>query len=247
MLLSRFVGALRKQDWLTVCLEILIVVVGIFLGLQANDWAAERQNRRVEQAALERLLLETQTAAVSLENELAFRSHMNGLRRNAIQFVDSTMPVPGNELPLKIGINTLAQFPLVTPVSVVYEELKSSGQFQLIRSHELRHQVALFHTDLAAYNQLLLSFRENDNGFFTVYQRHVIWDYNPEATDSDILLSTYDWQSMRSDEHFILVSIGLLRNQLVAEEGLRALRDQAVSLCRTLAERTAGECVPSET
>ena len=43
---------------------------------------------------------------------------------------------------------------------------------------------------------------------------------NPEATTSDILLSTYNWKSLRSDESFIFAVIGTLRNQLVAEQGL---------------------------
>jgi hypothetical protein len=244
MLLSRVVTALRRQDWLTVCLELLIVVVGIFLGLQANDWAEEREDRREEQAALERLFLESRDTSASLERQLEYWSRLNGLRRNAVQFADSDLPIPENELPLKIGINTLGQFPPVVPVAVVYEELTSSGQFQLIRSHELRNQVAVFHANLSGHNQLLSSFREGTYDFFSLYQRHVIWDYNPEATGTDILLSTYDWDSLREDESFLFSIIGLLRNQLVAEEGLKVLQDQAQSLCLTLAERVGRECTP---
>jgi hypothetical protein len=38
MILRRLSDAFRKQDWFTVAVEILIVVLGVFLGLQVNNW-----------------------------------------------------------------------------------------------------------------------------------------------------------------------------------------------------------------
>jgi hypothetical protein len=40
MILRRLIDACRKQDWLTVVIETLIVVLGVFLGLQVNNWNA---------------------------------------------------------------------------------------------------------------------------------------------------------------------------------------------------------------
>ena len=40
MILRRLTTALRKQDWFTVVIETLIVVLGVFLGLQVNNWSA---------------------------------------------------------------------------------------------------------------------------------------------------------------------------------------------------------------
>ena len=37
MLLRRITSALRKQDWVTVALEIMIVVIGIFFG-SSGEW-----------------------------------------------------------------------------------------------------------------------------------------------------------------------------------------------------------------
>ena len=244
MILNRLSKAIRKQDWFTVVLEFVIVVFGIFVGLQANEWAQERQDRKHEQAALERLFLESENALQFLNEDLQATLRLNQLRRNAVQFADSNAPIPENQLPLKIGINTLARFPTVVPVSVTYDELRSSGQMQLIRSAALRYQVAEFHTDLASYNELLQSFGDATAPFWSAYQRHVIWDYNPDATTSDILLSTYNWEALRADEAFIFSIIGLLRNQLVAENGLVVLRDRAAALCESLGDAIGRDCSP---
>ena len=242
MILRRLSKSIRKQDWFTVLIEFVVVVVGIFAGLQANEWAQERQDRKQERASLERLFLEAESAHQLLNGYVQRTLQLNQLRRNAVQFADNNAPVPEDELPFKIGINTLAMFPAVMPISVAYDELKSSGQMQLIRSAALRGQIAEFHTVLAFHNQLQHGFRDGGNRFFDVYRRHVIWDYNPEATTTDILLSTYNWESLRSDEGFIFEIIGLLRNQLVAEEGLIELRDQAKSLCETLGDIVSRSC-----
>jgi hypothetical protein len=36
--LRRLADALRKQDWFTVAVETLIVVFGVFIGLQVGNW-----------------------------------------------------------------------------------------------------------------------------------------------------------------------------------------------------------------
>lgn len=245
MILRRLSKSIRKQDWFGVLIEFVVVVAGIFAGLQANDWAQERQDRKREHAALERLYLEADGAHQLLNGIVQRTLRLNQMRRNAVRFADSDTPVPDDELPLKIGINTLARFPPTIPITVAYDELKSSGQMQLIRSAELRDQIAEFHASLTYHNQLQRGFSDGTYSFWEVYQKHVNWNYNPEATTSDILLSTYNWNSLRSDELFIFQIIGLLRNHLVAEQELIELRDQALSLCEALGKMVSRSCTSS--
>lgn len=245
MIMYRLSRLIRKQDWFAVLIEFVVVVAGIFAGLQANEWAQEREDRKQERAALERLLIEAENASTFLDEFVKRTLRINKIRRDAVQFADSDAAIPEDELLLKIGINTLGFFPPVIPVSVTYDELKSAGQMQLIRSAALRGQIAEFHTSLKEHNQLRQGFSDNVYMFQEVYRNHVTWDYNPESTTSDILLSTYNWESLRDDEVFILEIIGLLRNQLVAEEGLIDLRDQAKSLCETLGRTVGRPCTTS--
>lgn len=55
MILRRLAHSVRKQDWLAVAIEFVIVVAGIFVGLQVNKWNEQRQLREREQNYLERL------------------------------------------------------------------------------------------------------------------------------------------------------------------------------------------------
>lgn len=55
MILRRLAEAIRRQDWFTVLLEIVIVMIGIFLGLQVNAWNQSRIDRAEEAVFLQAL------------------------------------------------------------------------------------------------------------------------------------------------------------------------------------------------
>ncbi len=55
MILRRIAEAYRRQDWFTVFVETMIVVLGVFLGLQVNNWNADRGDRAREASYLARL------------------------------------------------------------------------------------------------------------------------------------------------------------------------------------------------
>ncbi|MFT4630918.1 MAG: hypothetical protein ACI8PV_002051, partial [Dinoroseobacter sp.] len=38
MIIRRLTESIKQQDWFVATIEIMIVVVGIFIGLQVDDW-----------------------------------------------------------------------------------------------------------------------------------------------------------------------------------------------------------------
>jgi len=52
MILQKLASAIRRQDWFQVTIEILIVVIGIFLGLQVTEWNETRQANTLEKKQL---------------------------------------------------------------------------------------------------------------------------------------------------------------------------------------------------
>ena len=44
MILKRLIRNVADQNWLAVLLEIVVVVIGIFLGIQATNWSEQRQS-----------------------------------------------------------------------------------------------------------------------------------------------------------------------------------------------------------
>jgi len=55
MILRRIIAHMKNQQWTAVFIEFVIVVIGIFVGMQVNNWNAERANRALESSHLQYL------------------------------------------------------------------------------------------------------------------------------------------------------------------------------------------------
>jgi len=78
VIIRRLAGALREQNWFTVVMEVMIVVVGIFIGLQVDGWNEGRKKQQNIEAQLLRiaddaavLLTETDRLIVGFDNRIA--------------------------------------------------------------------------------------------------------------------------------------------------------------------------------
>ena len=52
MILRHLAGRLKQQDWIAVGIEFVLVVVGVFLGIQVANWNGDRRERALELAYL---------------------------------------------------------------------------------------------------------------------------------------------------------------------------------------------------
>ena len=55
MILRRIAHHLQQQQWSAVLIELVILILGVFLGFQVTDWANERANRAAEVRHLEEI------------------------------------------------------------------------------------------------------------------------------------------------------------------------------------------------
>lgn len=68
MILRRISENVRSQNWFAVAVEFVIVVVGVFMGLQVQDWNEARKERIEERELLGRLYEET-TGLLEVQRE----------------------------------------------------------------------------------------------------------------------------------------------------------------------------------
>ena len=55
MILRRFMKHVTDQNWFAVGLDVIVVIVGIYLGFQVTEWGRDREDRAQEQLYLDRL------------------------------------------------------------------------------------------------------------------------------------------------------------------------------------------------
>ena len=52
MILGRFIKHTRDQNWYAMILDIIVVIVGIFLGMQVTEWNEDQQNNALANTKL---------------------------------------------------------------------------------------------------------------------------------------------------------------------------------------------------
>jgi len=138
MILQRLAEAIRQQNWFTVILEVSIVVVGIFIGLQVDDWNSGRQDRRDEQQYLGRLHDEILSAEKLSARLLDRRIERQAIVLDALDavFVD----LQRNSLTDKecFAIGGLHYFNIAVSGLSAAEELTASGRMDILLDTELR-------------------------------------------------------------------------------------------------------------
>ena len=128
MILRRLADAIREQNWFTVVLEVLIVVVGIFIGLQVDDWNDARKDRALERDFLQRLAADLK-ADIDVHNIGALLAQE---RQAYGEFLMASVEDPSlvRADPSRF-ITALAKagYTFSPPISdQTFEEIKSSGQ-----------------------------------------------------------------------------------------------------------------------
>jgi len=81
MILRHVIKHFREQEWTAIFLDFLIVVVGVYVGLQVQNWNEARLERKAEAAFLGRLSVdikeELSAVGYSLENALSARDNLS--------------------------------------------------------------------------------------------------------------------------------------------------------------------------
>jgi hypothetical protein len=125
-----------------VLVDLLIVVLGIFIGLQANLWVQSRQDKAIERRYLERLLADSDASAEVLRQAIA----LNDTRAATLQALSTGLakgsPLPGHAAITDVLCRWFVQ-PAVEIRRGTYSELVSSGRLSLIQDEDLRSRLAL--------------------------------------------------------------------------------------------------------
>ena len=70
MILRRLSQSLQEQNWTAICIEFVLLVTGVFLGIQVANWNEQRQFRAQERELLGRLRIEIRQNIASAQEKL---------------------------------------------------------------------------------------------------------------------------------------------------------------------------------
>ncbi|MBA4339783.1 hypothetical protein [Hyphomonas sp.] len=197
MILRRFADAFRRQDWFTVAVETLIVVFGVFIGLQVNNWNEAREQAALQATLLERLeeeflALEPVVAELVVFSQSAQQSTadvVNALRQEA---------PPTDEAAFRSALGRANWALSVPQAATAYSELVSTGRLADIRNVELRKALIRYgdaHERLERTYPVAASliFAPDSN-----YYRAVDWNMDAATWTEEGAIVSYDWELLRA-------------------------------------------------
>lgn len=153
MLFRKISIHLKEQNWFAVVLDLFIVILGIFLGMQASEWNEERKQRIEQYEYIQRLIDDAEQSISEIEEVIQFQ------QMEYDELIWATSKLHNGEFNqedkqrlerLLIGLKGWRQAFYYTDT---IEELLSSGRLTIFESSQLRSQIARFRVEYDFYNK----------------------------------------------------------------------------------------------
>ena len=156
----RWGGEAREQNWFAVAIDFVIVVVGVFLGIQAANWNDSRKERAEERRYYAQILDDLRADQQILQETLQRAARYDAAAENTLQAIRSG--IPPNSTPGRFAVDIHHAGWLYIPRSSrrTYDELISTGNLGLLQSQSAKTAVADYYStfdDLRQWDELLRS------------------------------------------------------------------------------------------
>jgi len=136
MILRRLVDHLRRHNWSSVAIELAIVVLGVFIGLQASIWNQEREKDATAAAFAAHLKEDLREENWGFQFLAAYYREVLENAERAAKALDGSAPL--SDEALLVSAYRATQYKHRLRRRSTYDELISTGTIGLIRDRELR-------------------------------------------------------------------------------------------------------------
>jgi len=159
MLLRRFTKHVNDQNWFAIFLDFLIVVVGVFIGIQLGNWNEARNNAVSLEQSLVRLQFEVEMNIDSIDKSIARINHGREDRENAIFAIKQCSASEENLNAINSSMNDMAGDILPTFLDNSIEEIARQDRFLQLLSPEFRRKFNAYQTRIEEESeQLVINF-----------------------------------------------------------------------------------------
>jgi hypothetical protein len=174
--------------------EILLVVIGILIALQINNWNENNKLRNQEKQYIYRLLIENKKNSITFSDEIK-RLEKNNLiikkfsdALNTKTFSDSLLIQSASDYMIFGSV-----YPIFSPSTSTYKDLSSTGNLNLIEDIKLREQIVKYYE---AYEFAETNFQININWAIPI-DAPLFIETNAIKFDSKYTKSLFSEQSIK--------------------------------------------------
>lgn len=146
MAVRRFRDHFAEKDWFAVGIDVLVVVLGVFLGLQANNWNENRLDRQRGDQYRQRLINDLDANEQDFRQRVAYYRQVHDLGYAALQDMRrSNSPDP------VAFLNEAFKASYILPRSTrraTYQEIVSAGAMGSLGDESTRQKIMIYYSTL---------------------------------------------------------------------------------------------------
>ncbi|MEN7341810.1 MAG: DUF6090 family protein [Pseudomonadota bacterium] len=222
MLLRRISKHVKQQNWFAVGIDFVIVVIGVFIGIQVANWNESQKNEDAAQLYRDRLMTDMELS----------------INRNRIQIEQGQREVNQLDLVLRAldqcvlseddrpifaaGLYNMGKYDLPIMVTDTIDELKATGNFPYIGEIDLRMKISETvreYKTKTAINPQLSGRTIPSVNYVRTQVRFSLDQHKPRMLRIDPDLVTFDFDALCADRRFIH-AVSTVREMTLAIIGL---------------------------
>lgn len=217
MIPRRIAEHVKAHNWFAVAIDFLIVVIGVFIGIQVSNWNAARANSVRAHGFLERIHADLDVDLASYRDRLDFWGAVSDYGAKGLAYAE-TGETAETQWQLLLAFFQASQVAEQITTDTTYEELKSTGELGLIGDIALRDSLASYYTNAA--NPVMTErpvYREHVRGVIPLGIQLYIWE-NCYSSDSATVQKLLDCKSPVSEARAAEIVDAVRRNDALMAE-----------------------------
>lgn len=161
MIITKLANAIKRQDWFQVTIEIFIVVIGIFMGLQVTDWANERSNRLIADEYLTQMHGEILEIEDYLNARHKERLQINDALQKVAKEYDQSGVIAELTAPQCHSIILSHIYTNFNAVPSTINELEATGRTLIIENSAIRNIMVKYKSKMAEANEVIYNINDD--------------------------------------------------------------------------------------
>ncbi len=237
MILRRIASHLKQQHWTGVFIELVIVVLGVFIGLQVQDWNSARIARVNAREFRERLITDMELSVSRNQTQIGYGQRQVKQLDLVLKALTSCHLDADKQGTFDAGLYNMGKFDMPIMVMGTIDELNATGDFKLIGTPALRRAISntvrVYRTTFSVEPQLTARVVPNVN-YVRLRVRFVLDQHLNYPSTVDPHKAFYDFDKLCSDGKFIN-AVAAVREMTLASDAMNQnVLDRQARLLSTL-------------
>lgn len=170
--------------------EIALVVIGILIALQINNWNEYRHERQLEKELLLQLQSEYESNLTQLEDKVDLRNDIIHASSRILEYMNRPAVRVPDSVSVLVGITVLAP-----TYDAIVNDIISSGRIQLIQNGDLREKLTRFTSDVIQVSEDEVIWKE----YIIMHYFPTLIQYNLMAQSLNSMLSSATFSTFQLD------------------------------------------------